>query len=87
MKNKDFKDLLTSIDQARKIHSGKKRKTKLTAQAKLIIWLMRRIRLLESAEQHYDQNPNLPQNVRIANRVLVNNDIEHLKKLLDILAK
>ncbi len=25
MKNKDFKDLLTSIDQARKIHAGKRK--------------------------------------------------------------
>jgi hypothetical protein len=87
MKNKDFKDLLTSIDQARKIYSGKRKKVKLTGRAKLMVSLMRRIRLLENAGRLYEQNPNLPQNVRIANRVLVDNDIDRLKKLLDILSK
>ena len=36
MKNKDFKELLTSINQARKIHSGKMRKVKLTKQERWI---------------------------------------------------
>ncbi len=29
MKNKDFKDLLTSIDQAKKIHAGKLKTTRV----------------------------------------------------------
>jgi len=85
MRNKDFKDLLTSIKQARRIHSCKVKKVKLTKEEKLISWLRRRIRLLENARQHYGQNPTLAKNLKIANSVLIENDIEDLKKLLDTL--
>jgi hypothetical protein len=83
MKNKEFKDLLTSIDRARKIHARKMKRAKLTSQTKLIVWLMHRIKLLEGARQHYQQNPNLMKTLKIANITLVQNDIEALKELLD----
>jgi len=89
MKKKDFKDLLTSIDQARKIHSGKitltKKRKKIDSRQKLIIWLKHRIKLLDKSRQHYEQNPTLTKNLKIANTVLIENDIEDLKKLLGAL--
>jgi len=42
MKNKDFKDLLTSIDQARKIHGGKLKATRVFKFHPIIVKRIRR---------------------------------------------
>ncbi|MDD5505585.1 MAG: NadS family protein [Candidatus Omnitrophica bacterium] len=42
MKNKDFKDLLTSIDQARKIHAGKLKVTRVFKFHPIIVKRIRR---------------------------------------------
>lgn len=55
---------------------------KKNSEQELISWLRHHIKLLESARQHYEQNPNLLKNLKIANTELVQNDIEILKKLL-----
>jgi hypothetical protein len=60
----------------RKNKDAKSTKQKLTGQ------LRNRIRVLENARQHYEQNPSLRQTLKIANIELVQNDIEALKKLL-----
>ena len=60
----------------------KKKDTKNTKQ-KLTRELRNRIRALENARQHYEQNPNLRQTLKTANIELVQNDIEALKKLLN----
>lgn len=62
----------------------RKKKDKKGARQELISYLRRRIKLLKSARQHYEQNPNLTKNLKIANIELVQNDIEALKKLLGI---
>ncbi len=41
-----------------------------------------RLRQLENTKTLYEQNPNLPQNVRMANIQLVQNDIVAFKKRL-----
>ncbi len=48
----------------------------------LIDLLWQRLRMLENTEALYEQNPNLPSNVRIANVQLVQNDVSALKKKL-----
>lgn len=45
-----------------------------------ILWY--RLRRLENIKRLYEQNPNLPANVRMANVQLVQNDIIALKKKL-----
>ena len=42
MRNKDFKDLLTSIDQARKIHSGKIKPSRISKFHPIIVTNIRR---------------------------------------------
>jgi len=42
MRNKDFKDLLTSIDQARKIHAGKMKPGKISKFHPIIVTNIRR---------------------------------------------
>ncbi len=59
-----------------------KKKDKKSTKQKLISLLRHRIKLLESTRQHYEQNPILTKNLKIANIELVQNDIEALKKLL-----
>jgi hypothetical protein len=61
-----------------------KTKDKTGAEQKLIGQLKRRIKLLQAAKQHYQQNPALASNVRIANIELVQNDIEALKNILSV---
>ena len=65
----------------------RKKKDKKDSRQKLIIWLRRRIKLLQNARQHYEQNPSLAKNLKIANSVLIDNDIEDLKKLLGVLGR
>ncbi|MEK6727536.1 MAG: hypothetical protein AABY28_02530 [Candidatus Omnitrophota bacterium] len=42
-------------------------------------WREYRIRLLEAEKQNYEMNPNFPSNVKMANAILVQNDIRALK--------
>lgn len=63
----------------------RKKKNKKGEKQKFITWLRHRIKLLENARQHYEQNPTLTKNLKIANIELVQNDIEALKKLLGAL--
>jgi len=65
----------------------KKRKDSKMAKQELIDSLRLRIRSLQNARQHYQQNPNSMSNVRIMNIDLIQNDIELLKKTLSILTK
>lgn len=60
----------------------KKKKDKKSAGQKLIDSLQNRIKTLEAAKQHYEQNPTLTQNLKMANIELVQNDIETLKNIL-----
>jgi len=57
-------------------------KKKENAKQKLINRLKHRIKLLEITKQHYEQNPTLLKNLKIANIELVQNDIETLKEIL-----
>jgi hypothetical protein len=60
----------------------KKRKDKGNVKQRLVDLLQHRIRLLEIEKQHYEQNPALMNNVRIANIELIQCDIATLKKIL-----
>ncbi len=60
----------------------KKKKNRQGIEQKLVHWLKHRIRLLENAKQHYEQNPNLMKNIRTANIEIIQSDIAALKKLL-----
>lgn len=44
--------------------------------------LKNRLKALENLKQLYEQNPNIAENVRVANIELVQNDIEALEKIL-----
>ena len=57
----------------------KKKKDRQGIEQKLIHWLKHRIRLLENAKQHYEENPNLMKNVRMANIEIIQSDIAALK--------
>jgi len=58
-----------------------KKKSKNTKQG-LIDLLRHRLRLLESAKLHYEQNPALMPNLKLANIEIIQNDIEVLKEIL-----
>lgn len=62
-------------------------KNKKAVKQKFISWLRQRIKLLESARQHYGQNPNLMRTLEIANQELVQNDIDALKKILNAITQ
>ena len=53
MKNKDFKDLLTSIDQARKIHSGKLKPSRIFKFNPVIVARIRKRLHVSQAEFAY----------------------------------
>jgi hypothetical protein len=61
----------------------KEKKNKTNLKQELIKLLEHRIRLLEIEKQNYDYNPTLMKNVKMANIVLVQNDIEDLEKILN----
>ena len=65
----------------------KKKKDKKSPEQRLINWLQYRIRLLENAKQHYEQNPTLIKNLKMANIELIQNDIEVLKKTLSAITE
>jgi len=65
----------------------KKKKDKKSPEQRLINWLQHRIRLLENAKQHYEQNPTLMKNLKMANIELIQNDIEVLKKTLSTITE
>lgn len=44
--------------------------------------LRKRLKLLNAAKQHYEQNPNLAKNVKMANIELVQNDMVSTRKAL-----
>lgn len=48
----------------------------------LIDLLRHRIRLLEGAKLHYEQNPTLMPNLKMANIEIIQNDIKFLKEIL-----
>jgi hypothetical protein len=61
----------------------KEKGNKNNLKQELIKLLEHRIRLLEIEKQNYDYNPTLMKNVKMANIVLVQNDIEDLEKILN----
>ena len=61
----------------------KEKKNKTNLKQELIKLLEHRIRLLEIEKQNYEHNPTLMKNVKMANSVLVQNDIEDLEKILN----
>lgn len=61
---------------------GKKKGKRNTRQG-LIDLLGYRIRLLESAKLHYEQNPALMPNLKMVNIEIIQNDIEVLKEILN----
>jgi hypothetical protein len=61
----------------------KEKGNKNNLKQELIKLLEHRIRLIEIEKQNYDYNPTLMKNVKMANIVLVQNDIEDLEKILN----
>ena len=61
----------------------KEKKNKTNLKQELIKLLEHRIRLLEIEKQNYEYNPTLMKNVKMANIVLVQNDIEDLENILN----
>jgi hypothetical protein len=60
----------------------KTKKDKQDVRQGLIDLLQYRIRLLEMEKQHYEQNPTLMHNLKVANIEITQNDIAALKKIL-----
>lgn len=58
---------------------------KRNAKPGLIDLLRHRIRLLEGSKLHYEQNPALMPNIKMANIEIIQNDIEVLKEILNII--
>jgi hypothetical protein len=54
-------------------------KAKKKTKKSLIDWREYRIRLLESERQNYENNPNFLPNVKMANAVLIQNEIQGVK--------
>jgi len=54
-------------------------KAKKKTKQNLIDWREYRIRLLETERQNYENNPNFLPNVKMANAVLIQNEIKELK--------
>jgi len=54
-------------------------KVKKKTKQNLIDWREYRIRLLETERQNYENNPNFLPNVKMANAVLIQNEIKELK--------
>lgn len=65
----------------------RKKRDKENTKQKLINRLRHRIKLLENVREHYEQNPTLMRNLKIANIELIQNDIESLKKILSSIHK
>lgn len=61
----------------------RKKKDEQTPEQKFISWLKRRVRQLEMAKQHYEHNPNLMRNIKMANIEIIQSDIASLRELLD----
>lgn len=59
-----------------------KKKGKRKVKPDLIDLLRHRIHLLEGAKLHYEQNPTLMPNLKMANIEIIQNDIEVLKEIL-----
>jgi len=81
--NKDkYNEVVQALKAKKKGILGRE-KGKKNAKEGLIDMLRHRIRLLEGAKLHYEQNPMLMPNLKMANIEMIQNDIEALKEILD----